>query len=146
MQVKVYCVGKVRNKNIFSEIGDLKRRIARFEIVELREVKDRNPDIVKRKEFELFESHIDSSCFNVLLTEDGEEFSTRGFYDKFALIGRTVNFFVCGAFGPCEEMRRRVDLQLSLSRMTFTHEQALYMLVEQVYRARCFEKNIPYSK
>ena len=44
------------------------------------------------------------------------------------------------------ELKNLVDLKLSLSSMTFTHEQALYLLIEQLYRVQCFEKNISYSK
>lgn len=146
MQIKIFCIGKVKNKNLLSEIEDLKKRISRFEIVELKEVKDKNSEIVKKKEFELFEKFIDRSCFNVLLSEDGKEFSTKGFYEKFSSVDRPINFFVSGAYGPCDDFRDVVDLQLSLSKMIFTHEQALYMLVEQIYRAQCFEKNIAYTK
>ena len=53
---------------------------------------------------------------------------------------------VTGAFGPSEELKRRTLFSLSLSEMTFTHEQALYMLVEQLYRVSCFEKGIDYTK
>ncbi|MCA9459304.1 MAG: 23S rRNA (pseudouridine(1915)-N(3))-methyltransferase RlmH [Nanoarchaeota archaeon] len=146
MKIKIICVGKVKNKNLITEIDDLIKRISRFEIVYLKEVKDKNIDIIKKKEFDLIKPYLQSSNFNVLLWEYGREFSTRDFYDKFVKIDGTIVFIITGAYGPSEDLKKEVNMFLSLSKMTFTHEQALYMLTEQLYRVECFEKNIPYTK
>jgi 23S rRNA (pseudouridine1915-N3)-methyltransferase len=146
MQIKIYCFGKVKNKNILSEIEELSKRIPRIEIIQLKEVKDKNIDIIKQKEFKVASKYIDKSCFNVLLWEFGDEFSTKKFYDKLSKVDRDICFFVTGPYGHSLEFRDNIDLALSLSKMTFTHEQALYLLVEQLYRVHCFDKNIPYTK
>lgn len=143
---KIYCVGKLKNKNLISEINDLKKRISRFEIIELKEIKDKNPLIVRKKEAELLSLYLDKSNFNVLLFEEGIEYSTYEFYDKFKKIDRDICFFITGAYGVDNSFKNMVDLCLSLSKMIFTHEQALYMLVEQIYRYDCFRKNIDYTK
>ncbi len=49
--------------------------------------------------------------------------------------GRRVTFLVGGAFGLDEAALSRADRRLSLSRMTFPHEMATLMLMEQLYRA-----------
>lgn len=99
MKIKIICVGKVKNKNLITEIDDLIKRISRFEIVYLKEVKDKNIDIIK-KEFDLIKPYLQSSNFNVLLWEYGREFSTRDFYDKFVKIDGTIVFIITGAYGP----------------------------------------------
>ncbi len=146
MHFKIITVGKIKNKSLISEIDELKKRISRFEIIELKEVKEKTEDLIKRKEFEIIKPYLDKNCFNILLLESGKEFDTKEFYNKLKSINKPVQFIITGAFGPNEELKSSCDLVLSLSKMTFTHEQALYMLVEQIYRVQCFEKNIPYTK
>ncbi len=48
---------------------------------------------------------------------------------------RTVTFIIGGALGLSREVVSAADLVLSLSLMTFTHEMARLILLEQVYRA-----------
>jgi len=144
--MKIIIVGKIRNKNLLNEINGLKKRISRLEIIELKEIKDKNIQIIKKKEFELIKPLIINSNYNILLIENGNEFSTKSFYEKFKNNYSNLVFVITGAFGPNEDLKKLFDLQLSLSKMTFTHEQALYLLIEQIYRMQCFSKNIPYTK
>ena len=146
MQFKIFYFGKIKNKNLLFEIEELKKRISRLEMIELKEIKDKNPDIVKRKESEVIGKYIQNSSYNILLTEEGSEFSTKQFHEKLKNIEKPIHFFITGPYGPTEEVKSKVNLTLSLSKMTYTHEQALYMLIEQIYSAEFFEKNIPYKK
>lgn len=146
MQFQIITIGKIKNKSLISEIDELKKRISRLEIIELKEVKEKSEVEIKRKEFELIKPYLNKSYFNILLLESGKEFDTKEFCNKLKSIDRPINFIITGAFGPNDDLKKSCDLILSLSKMTFTHEQALYMLVEQVYRVQCFEKNIPYTK
>ena len=146
MHFKIITVGKIKNKNLISEIDELKKRISRFEIVELKEVKEKTEELIKKKEFEIIKPYINKSNYNILLLESGKEFDTKEFYNKLKSIDKPIQFIITGAFGPNDDLKKACDLVISLSKMTFTHEQALYMLGEQVYRVQCFEKNIPYTK
>jgi len=146
VQIKILTIGKLKNKNLIFEVEELKKRISRFELIELKEVKDSNVDIVMKKEFESIEKYLDSSNFNVLMWEFGDVFSTQGLYQKLKKIDKPILFIVTGPYGASNELKERVDFKLSLSKMTFTHEQALYMLVEQLYRVECFRKGIDYTK
>lgn len=53
-------------------------------------------------------------------------------------------FIVGGAYGLDEAVRRRAWKCLSLSAMTFPHELARVLLLEQIYRAECILRNVPY--
>ncbi|KAB8027759.1 23S rRNA (pseudouridine(1915)-N(3))-methyltransferase RlmH [Fluviispira multicolorata] len=56
-----------------------------------------------------------------------------------------ILFCLGGAYGLPEELKALVRVELiSLSKMTFPHEMAFAVLVEQVYRARCILSNHPY--
>lgn len=146
MKFRVLTIGKLKNKNLLNEVNELSKRVSKLEVVELKEVKEKNVEILKKKEFELIKPHLNSSFYNVLLWEFGEEFNTKDFYSKFKNVNGTIQFIITGAFGPCEDLKNCVDFKLSLSKMTFTHEQAFYMLIEQIYRLECFRKGIDYTK
>lgn len=144
--LKVVSIGKIKNKNLVCEIDDLSKRINRLEFIFLKDVKDNNIENIKKKEYDLIKTHISSENFNILLWEHGKDMNTNEFYKKIKKVEKPVVFIITGAFGPGEELKNCVDMTLSLSKMTFTHEQAMYMLVEQLYRAQCFEKGIDYNK
>ncbi|TAK04119.1 23S rRNA (pseudouridine(1915)-N(3))-methyltransferase RlmH [Patescibacteria group bacterium] len=77
-------------------------------------------------------------AFTVLLTEGGKLFDTKGFaswMDKTAESGaRPIQFLVAGTLGTEAELAKEVDMTLSLSPLTFPHELALVVLLEQLYR------------
>lgn len=147
-KIRVITIGKLKNKSLQNEIEDLKKRIPRFEILELKEIKDKNENIIKKKETEILKPYINENSYHsFLMWEYGNEFSTKDFSNKIKKINQPIQFLITGAFGPSEELKQLTkNSHLSLSKMTFTHEQALYMLVEQIYRHYCFEKGINYTK
>lgn len=55
-----------------------------------------------------------------------------------------MTFIIGGAFGVSEELRKRANLRLSFSPMTFTHQMVRLLLVEQLYRACKINRNEPY--
>ncbi|HSP33621.1 MAG TPA: 23S rRNA (pseudouridine(1915)-N(3))-methyltransferase RlmH [Thermoanaerobaculia bacterium] len=57
-----------------------------------------------------------------------------------------VNFVVGGDVGYDETVKGRADKLLSLSAMTFPHQFARVVLLEQIYRACTLMRNIPYHK
>jgi 23S rRNA (pseudouridine1915-N3)-methyltransferase len=59
---------------------------------------------------------------------------------------RRLNFVIGDYAGLPDEVKKRADVQWSLSPMTFTHELARVLLLEQVYRALSIIHHLPYSK
>ena len=56
--------------------------------------------------------------------------------DELALAGNShITFVIGGAFGYTDALRKRADLVLSFSKMTFTHQMIRLLLIEQIYRA-----------
>jgi 23S rRNA (pseudouridine1915-N3)-methyltransferase len=61
--------------------------------------------------------------------------------------GREMTAFIAGGFlGLAGRIVERADLSLSLSRMTFSHEMARVVLLEQVYRSLTMMKGTRYAK
>ena len=53
-------------------------------------------------------------------------------------------FIVGGAWGLDDSVRQRAFKVLSLSDMTLPHELARVVLLEQIYRAECILRKVPY--
>lgn len=79
----------------------------------------------------------------VLFDERGKEFSSRQFAE---FIGSCATglFVIGGAFGVSEEVRQKAHTLVALSRLTFTHEMARLIALEQLYRAMTILKGKEY--
>jgi 23S rRNA (pseudouridine1915-N3)-methyltransferase len=86
----------------------------------------------------------------VLLDERGDELDSIGmaqFIEKHRNLGtKRLAFVIGGPDGVSEDVRKRANLILALSRMTLTHEIARMVLFEQIYRAFTVIHDLPYQK
>lgn len=79
-----------------------------------------------------------SDDFTIALTEHGKSFDSPGFSEQIKELedgGRHVTVFLADAFGFKTDLPERVNLQISLSPMTFPHDFAHVLFLEQLYRA-----------
>ncbi len=93
---------------------------------------------------------LNQNGFVVLLDERGRELSSQKLAEqlqKWQSSGlKEVIFIIGGHEGVTSEVAKRADFSLSLSVMTFTHEMARVILLEQLYRAFTIMKGFPYQK
>lgn len=86
--------------------------------------------------------------FVVLLTESGEEFTSRQFAQKLQkwqnASPKRLLFIVGGAFGFHEKVLEVAEAKLSLSPLTFSHQLVRVVFLEQLYRAFTLLNNQPY--
>lgn len=93
-------------------------------------------------------SALDASDFAIALDESGQCLSSREFaallrkIDEEAL-GRPC-FIIGGPFGLSPTLPEKSRRILSLSLLTWPHELARVLLLEQIFRAECLRRNIPY--
>lgn len=91
---------------------------------------------------------LSSRDYVILLDERGSLMSSESFSGHlFSRLKETpgrIVFVIGGPFGVGDEVRRRSDESISLSKMTMTHEMCLLFLSEQIYRAVMIENNSPY--
>ena len=102
----------------------------------------------KQKEGELIFKNIQSADKLILLDENGKEYNSVGFSDfiqKEMNSGiKNVVFVVGGPYGFSEEVYKRANGKIALSKMTFSHQMVRLFFVEQLYRAMTILKNEPY--
>ncbi|MEA3229822.1 MAG: 23S rRNA (pseudouridine(1915)-N(3))-methyltransferase RlmH [archaeon] len=134
--IKIIAVGKNNAllRHYESEIVRRIGRISRFELVELKGDKSKNPLEIIRKEDESILSRIKEEEFVCALDVSGVSVDSFGFSDVIREHDNIV-FVIGGAYGFGDKVRLRADLSLSFSLLTFNHQVFRVMLLEQVYRS-----------
>lgn len=128
------------------------RSLATIEIVETREARgleEKHAGKIQDLEARGLEKHAEGA-FVICLSDRGKEMTS----DEFARFlrrrqmdsGRPLAFVVGGFLGLADRIMDRADLTMSLSRMTFSHELARVVLLEQVYRALTIVGGRHYAK
>lgn len=159
MQIKIVCVGKLKEKYWREAAAEYLKRLgsfAKMEIVEVAEerVQD-NPapgeiEKVKEKEGERILKCLSSSYFVLPLVIEGKMLSSEELacqLDKLGLAGKSqLAFIIGGSYGLSQEVINRGDLQLSFSPLTFPHQMMRVILLEQIYRAFKIIRGEPYHK
>lgn len=85
--------------------------------------------------------------FVVVLNKEGENFLSENLAQKinyWQTHGKNLVFIIGGAFGLSEVIMKRANFILSLSNLTFTHEIARIILLEQLYRSFMILNNKAY--
>ena len=145
MKIKIVTIGKLKEKFLIDGVNEYLKRIkpfAKIEIAEIPECKTIDEEGQKLLSQVLRES------FKIVLDVSGAELTSENFAKKIAELNlhgvSSLTFIIGGAFGLSEEVRRAADFRLSLSQMTFTHQFARLILVEQIYRAFKINRGEPY--
>ena len=115
---------------------------------ELKNVSALSKDQIKAKEAELILKNVKPTDDVILLDERGKEYSSMEFakvlQDKISYIGKDIVFVIGGAYGFSDDVYRRADSKISLSRMTFSHQMVRTIFAEQIYRAFTIMRGEPY--
>ena len=118
------------------------------EIPELKNVSALSKEQIKSKEGELIMKNLRPTDDVVLLDERGKEYTSVEFakilQDKISYVGKDIVFIIGGAYGFSEEVYRRANSKMSLSRLTFSHQMGRAIFAEQIYRAFTIMRGEPY--
>ena len=154
MQIELIVIGKTDSKEIESLVALYARRVNRyckFGITVLPDVRNTRSLTVKQQrtaEGEALVRQFSEGDFVALLDERGEELRSVEFalWLQKRLNSGTKRLVVVigGPYGFSDEVYRRADAKLSLSRMTFSHQIVRAIFAEQLYRAFTILRNEPY--
>ena len=160
LKINIICIGKIKEKYFTDAVGEYAKRLTafcKFSVVELNEERIRSNTPNEAQIAEVIEAEgrrilqkIGASDYVAAMCIEGKLLSSEELsetLDKTALSGKsTVDFIIGGSYGLSDEVKRRADLRLSMSKMTFPHQLARVILSEQIYRAFEISTNGKYHK
>ena len=156
MKIKIIALGKIKEKYLKSGIDEFLKRLtpyASVSVVELNpiEIKDENlKDKTLLDEGEKILSNIKPLDFVITLEIEGQQFSSEDFAQKIKDLTNNgtqeIVFVIGSSCGIGKNVSTRADLKMSMSKMTFLHEFARLILIEQIYRAFKINKGEKYHK
>lgn len=151
---EIVSVGKPRSGWIREGVEHYRKLASRFADIRLttvREAVGKGLDVKQLKgiEGERLLGRIRDRSYTVALTEDGKMLDSlhlAAMFQRKMHSHSEFQFFIGGAHGLSRRILDYVDLRLSLSRLTFPHELALVIILEQVYRALSIARGTAYHK
>lgn len=120
-----------------------------IELIEIKQVKDKNREQSLVAEYERIEKVLPTASFIIVMDEQGKQLSTQDLAASlinWMNLGKDITFIIGGADGLHPAIKQKADQILSLSRMTFPHGLVRVLLAEQLYRAMTILKHHPYHR
>ncbi|WP_163336598.1 23S rRNA (pseudouridine(1915)-N(3))-methyltransferase RlmH [Desulfopila sp. IMCC35008] len=151
MKHELLLLGRAKASYIEEGISEYIKRLShytQFSVNLLKGKKNKAND--PKAEGRLLLAQIPSGWQAVALDPLGRQFTSEEFTARINTWERQsvkgVCYLIGGPLGLSDEVRNRADLLFSLSKMTFTHDMARLLLVEQLYRAYTIKNGEKYHK
>ena len=156
MKIKIVALGKIKEKFLKDGIDEFMKRLRPYipvEIIELQPVEIKDGNMVSKaldEEAEKILAQVKKESYIITLEINGKQLSSEDFAEKIDEISKSgvseLIFIIGSSCGLSQEVSKRADYKLSISKMTFLHQFARLLLVEQIYRAFKILKNETYHK
>lgn len=157
MKIKIICVGKIKEISLTNLINEYLKRLSKFINVEIIELKEVNLKSLSEKDIssslkiegENILNHIKKDDYVISLCIEGKMFDSlelSNSIDEFKRSSKDIVFIIGSSYGLSEEVKRRSNLKLSFSKMTFPHQLMRLILLEQIYRSFKIINNETYHK
>ncbi|MEB3212999.1 MAG: 23S rRNA (pseudouridine(1915)-N(3))-methyltransferase RlmH [Leptolyngbyaceae bacterium] len=139
-KVTLIAVGKIKKTWIQQGIELYTKRLPELTVIE---IKDSNPESEASKIL----TYVKSGDRLIVLTEEGQSHSSVQLASMVAKADSgSLIFVIGGPDGIAPSLKSQAHHLLSLSAMTFPHELARLMLIEQLYRAKAINQNTNYHR
>lgn len=156
MKIKIIALGKIKEKFLKDGIEEFLKRLKPYtaiEVVELPALEIRDSNLtakVLEQEGEKILSCIKPNSYVITLEIQGKQLSSEEFAQKInevTNLGVNEMVFIIGSScGISSIVSEKADFKLSISKMTFLHQFARLLLVEQIYRGFKILKGETYHK
>lgn len=159
MKVTIVCLGKVKEAFNRACIEDYVKRLSRYCKLTITELADlpcgQNPsqaeiDDVLATEAKSVLAAIPKDAYVFVLAGEGKQLTSEGFSEKLQGLALAdyphVAFVIGSSHGLDPSVKKRANMLLSFSSMTFPHQIARILILEQLYRAFRIWKGEPYHK
>ena len=159
MSVTILAVGRMKEKPYRMMADEYMKRLSRYgkfeevELPDLPEPANSSPAIerqIREKEGEAILSRIRPGSHVIAMTIPGKQWDSPGLsrhLDELLTRGASdITFVIGGSLGLSEQVIARAEEEMSMSKMTFPHQLARVMLMEQLYRAMKIRAGERYHK
>jgi 23S rRNA (pseudouridine1915-N3)-methyltransferase len=155
MGLQLLTVGKARQDGLAATGKDYLARLSHYTRIEEtvvreeRATKGMTPATVMRQEGLRIASLVKPECFVIALDRGGNTVTSEGLASKLQQLadtGRDVTFVIGGAWGLSPDILEKSDWVWALSSLTYPHELARIVVLEQLYRAHSILRGEPYHK
>ncbi len=156
MNIKIIALGKIKEKFLKDGINEFLKRLNPYtsiEVVELNPIEIKEESLTQKvldEEGEKILSLIKDDSYVITMEIQGSQLSSEEFSEKIndiINIGVSELVFVIGSScGLSKIVSDRANFKMSMSRMTFLHQFARLILIEQIYRAFKILKGEKYHK
>ena len=154
MKIELFVVGKTNHNYLSPGIEDYLKRINRYIQFSIRCISDaKNTKNLSQQQQKNAEGQnilvaIDNSDYVMLLDEHGKEYKSIEFASlidkKMQTVAKRLVFVLGVPYGFSEDVYKRANEKISLSKMTFPHDLIRLIFVEQLYRAFSILNHEPY--
>ncbi len=157
MKINLIVIGKLKEEYLRNACGEYIKRLGRYCNIEIHELDEcrlsDNPsekEILSALKKEAAEIRKFASGMIIPLCIEGKQFTSEQFASEISSAGvngfSTITFIIGSSFGLDNEIKSAGHIKLSMSKMTFPHQLARVMLLEQIYRAFQINTNGKYHK
>ncbi len=159
MNIRIIAVGKLKERFFSDAVDEYKKRLGRFVKIDIIQISDRKIADnategqirqVLEKEGEDILSKISPAQYVIALCVEGKKMDSVGLSNTIQTLAQNgksdIAFIIGGSLGLSDDVKKRADLCLSFSDMTFPHQLMRVMLAEQIYRAFKIASNETYHK
>ncbi|SHN51139.1 50S rRNA methyltransferase [Fervidobacterium riparium] len=151
MRIEILVPGKI-SKHLLDAENYYLEKISRFADVNVEfvplggDVNTENPKVILGKEAEAIFKKLKDRRY-ILIDLWGKQLTSEEFsslIDRNFQISSEIVFVIGGPLGVDEELRKKAAERISFSKMTFTHEMCLVILLEQIFRGFKILRNEKY--
>ncbi len=154
MKLELISPGKTKSAYLHQGVEDFRQRLSHYVAIKISLLKEKkgkkSVELQKLAEGRQILARRTKSSLLVALDLSGIQLSSRELavkISKWEISGYpTVSFLIGGPSGLSGEVLKKADCIISLSKMTFTHEMARLILLEQLYRAYTIKIGSQYHK
>ena len=153
MNIKIVCVGKLKEKYFKDGIAEYVKRMGRFAKIKIVQVPDEKAaEMEQVKEIEgkrILDKIKDKEYVYVTAIKDKERTSedfAKELADLTTYGHSDITFVIGGSLGTSDAVNKRADDLISFGKFTMPHQLMRLVLVEQIYRAFMINSGSPYHK
>ncbi len=154
MNLRIIAVGKIKDNYLNEGIEEYRKRLSNWLKIELMELKAnkvaRGSEEALQEEGRRIIKKIKTNEYVIALTSEGKHFNSQALAEKmqriFSAGYSNIDIIIGSHEGLSEEVKKRADLLLSLSKLTFSSQLTRLILMEQIFRCMKIIKGEPYHR